>query len=129
MKHIGIALILFGAFVLAKSQFFEPSMNDGRKIIEKYVEDVSQGNMRLVAFQPTETAVIPERDGSAVTMSFEGSVECIGDDPAPGASAVAFTFDRIRLTDARPMKPGEHRYVKGLIRFEKATFGWVGKPM
>jgi hypothetical protein len=112
--------------MLVQDLFFEPSVNDGRKVVEKYIEQASQGNMRLAAFQTTG---ISGRDGSALEMAFEGSVECLGDDPASGASAVAFAFDRVYLRDIRPMQPGEHRYVKGVIRFEKARFGWVGKPM
>lgn len=129
MKSIAISLILLGAFVLVKSLFFEPSLHDGRKVVEKYIEAVSQGNMRLAAFQPTEMKELPGREGQSMEMGFEASVECVGDDPAPGASAVTFAFDRINLRDIRPLSPGEHRYVRGVIHFEKATFGWVGKPM
>jgi hypothetical protein len=126
MKSIAVTFILLGAFTLVQDLFFEPTVNDGRKILEKYVERASQGNMRLAAFQ---TGGISGRSGGFLEMSFEGSVECTGEDSTSSPSAVAFTFDRAYLRDVKPMLRGEHRYVKGVIRFDKARFGWVGKPM
>ena len=126
MKTIAVTFILLGAFTLVQDLFFEPTVNDGRKVLEKYVERASQGKMRLAAFQ---TGGISGREGGFMEMSFEGSVECVDKDAASGTTPVLFAFDFAYLRDMKQMQPGEHRYVKGIIRFDKARFGWVGKPM
>jgi hypothetical protein len=126
MKSIAVSFLLLGAISLFKGVFFDPSLNDGRRIVERYVEQVSHGNMRLAAFQST---AMTDCDEGVMDMAFEGSLECVGDDPAAAGLTVSFAFDRARPGDLRPMTPGDHRYIKGIIRFEKARFGWVGRPM
>jgi hypothetical protein len=126
MKSIAITFILLGAFTLVQDLFFEPTTNDGRKVLERYVEQASQGKMHLAAFQ---TAGISGREGGVIEMTFEGSVECVANDSTSGAAPVVFAFDHAYVREMKLMQPGEHRYVKGVIRFDKARYGWVGKPM
>jgi hypothetical protein len=129
MKSIGIVVMLIGVLAFSKFYLVPPTTSEGREVVAQYVRAHSDGNLQLADFKRTGGREYMLGGVRIYVMTFEGTIQGVGDDPEAQTPGIEFVFDRTSSAGPAPLHAGESRTVKGAIQFEKASYAWVGQPM
>jgi hypothetical protein len=134
----GILLLLAAIFLSSSGCSRTPSEGTGHKMLERQIQNQSNGKIKLVSFRKTNGM----EDGNFYQLEYEAQIQFLAAGAWNRGNAMdppAFEFSNEQLgsgataqllgavVGANNVRQGDHATVKGAFRFQRTEKGWLGQ--